>query len=545
MSTTVASRVSSRVSARRARAPRIRSLVPWLPAIAVGIVALGIDLHGLGDASLWTDEGFSFWQAYQPPSALWITFHSGEVDMVLYYSILSVWVHLTGAFGAYFSEFFLRLPAAFIGAVGAASVYVLARRFLGVLTALTATVVFILNDYQLSGAQETRTYTLQLLLLVVSWGCFWTLLMRDSRRRWWVVFVLANSLACYAHALSVLSIVTQGIAFGLLLVLPTAFRTRARELFRPMVVSFVVTIIAVSPIAIASRGNAQLGWLPVPVPRDVVHAYMTLAFNGSRAFVVFMAILALAVGAALIRRRMLASARTGVKGAASMPAMSEMLPGAADERFIVIGSLILWAVVPVVLAYVLSQTGPTHRYFSNYHLRMIIPPLAILLGVAVASIPWRAAGILTAVALMAIMIATVPQTYAQPHEDWRTGTQWLLRHYQPGDGMLCFAYTTATCDEPIFHYYIGYRGGPSAAALLSRSLPDANDSSALASYVAQHPRVFYVYGSPGDAATVANARATQSWLDAHYTLVAQYHGWITVRLYTTGSSASTSPGSGP
>lgn len=558
MVSTVAPQATSRVSSRRTLTlpPRLRFLGPWLAPMVVGIVALAIDLYHLGNASLWTDEGFSFWQAYQPPAAIWNTFHSGEVDMVLYYSILSVWVHVTGAFGAYFSEFFLRLPATFIGAVSAAGVYVLARRFLGQLTAITAAAVFILNDFQISGAQETRTYTLQLLLLVVSWGCFWTLIMRDSRRRWWVVLVLANVLLCYAHALSVLSIVTQGIAFGLLLVLPTAFRARARELFWPLVVSFVVTIIAVAPIAIASRGNADLGWLPVPAPRDVVHAYMTLAINGSRAVVVFVAVLALAVAAALIRRWTLVRARVraGTEGdtstatstatAASVPAIAETLPGAANERLVVIGSLILWAVVPVVLSYLLSLTGPTHRYFSDYHLRMIIPPLAILLGVVVASIPWRPAGVLAAVALIAIMIATVPptfDTYAWPQEDWRTGTQWLLHHDQPSDGMLCFAYKTATCDEPIFHYYIGYRGGPDAATMLSQSLPDATNPSAVAAYVAQHPRVFYVYGSPGDAATVANARATQAWLDAHYTLIGQYSGWITVRLYST----TTTPSSGP
>ncbi len=500
----------------------------WLQALGIGLLAFAFMLYHLGNASLWTDEAFSVNVARMSLAGVWQTFTGGEVNMVLYYALLHFWLGLVSALGLQQTEFLIRVPSAFFAALAAASVYLLAQRFLGLLAAIAATGVFLFNQQQLLAAQEARSYSMQVFLVVVMWGCFLTLLLRQSGRGWWAGYILSSVLASYAHAISALVLVTQAGIFALLLILPTPYRPRARELFRPMLVSFAVILALVLPLGLVSGGAAKVQWLSAPHPRDVVHAYMVLGPNSSKTFLAFVLVLAIAAGASFVALRGRDPAWFAFL--ARWRASASALLARVDERAVLLAALILWAVVPLILAYFISQIGPSYRYFSDAHLVMLVPALGLLLAFAATSIPWRPAAWGAGVAIVAIMALTLPQYFGLFREDWRTPVQWVQQRYQPNDGALCEVYAAETCNVPMFHYYP--TDDPAVSAMLAGA-PQNVDDAALAAYAAQHPHLFFIIGSPTNDAAATQQRAVESWLDAHYRLVTQYLGWIIVREYDT------------
>jgi mannosyltransferase len=63
----------------------------------------------------------------------------------------------------------------------------------------------LLNDLQLTYAQQTRAYSMQLLLLCIAWYALFAVITVEShQKRWWICYVGAMTLAVYAHLFSML-----------------------------------------------------------------------------------------------------------------------------------------------------------------------------------------------------------------------------------------------------------------------------------------------------------------------------------------------------
>src|SRR5438445_4169832 len=80
---------------------------PWrseLVAIVVLVcVAMALDLHALTAQSFWMDEGFSIFMAHTDARTFWGFIRGGEINMVLYYLLLRIWLHFS------MSELWIRL----------------------------------------------------------------------------------------------------------------------------------------------------------------------------------------------------------------------------------------------------------------------------------------------------------------------------------------------------------------------------------------------------------------------------------------------------
>ena len=66
-------------------------------------------------------------------------------------------------------EFAVRLPSALFASATAVVIYLLGRKYVSQLAGGLAAVLFLLNSYVLTIAQFTRSYSLQLLLVTLSW----------------------------------------------------------------------------------------------------------------------------------------------------------------------------------------------------------------------------------------------------------------------------------------------------------------------------------------------------------------------------------------
>jgi uncharacterized membrane protein len=467
--------------------------------------------------------------------------------MILYYLLLHAWLALGSALHIAATEAFIRLPSAVFAILASVVVYVLGERFFGRIAAIVAALVFTLNGWQLTYAQDARSYSLQLLLVSLTWlGMLAALRPARLDWRWWSVFVLSGALSVYTQAISGVALLALGMAFGLLMVAPTSWRVRARRAFPAIAAGFVVIGALIAPFVYASRHGPNMDWLPVPTLSNLVHHALTLGRKDIREVEIALAllvILALAVAALLtpraVRLREWLLRRDG--GA---------LEGGAIP---VVISLVCWLVIPVVAIYAVSL-GPA-RVFSGRYLVVVLPALSLLVGAGVARIPWRVPrlGLVAGGAL--VLLAMLPAYYAQAQvEDWRVPTRWVERNYQPGDGLVAYN-NVQGCELPM-EYYLwadgsGARFTPDSPGALqvnrntygnpAANFMDALDPAALATFASHHARIFFIEGRLVDNADVARVHVAQAWLDTHYHFEAQTSSAVvTIRLYDT--AAPSTPG---
>ncbi len=540
----------------------------WILCILVAAVALAFNLYRLGAPSIWFDEAFSVELARQPLPQLWHIIWGPEPNMELYYLFLHFWSGLTGFLGLYPTEFVVRFPSAIFAALSSVMVFLLGRRFLGLTAAIVGAGLYILNNLQLTYAQQTRAYSLQLLLICIAWyALFAVLSQQPHHKRWWACYIAATTLATYAHLFTLVILLAQLLAFAGLLILPGVWRATARKQLPAFIVSLLCTGLLSIPMLLVSLHGPKTGWLPIPHLRDIYNLFVIISANSQIYMLILFACCAFGLLMAVLARLPQATGATlaPLNTAVQLPGGSGETQGEAHPpgidsnpaptrtmlaRLEVAFALLCWVVVPVVFSYIVSH-GST-RLFSTRYLVTILPALFLLVGLGVASLRWRAAQVALTLALFAIAIYYVPAYYKGAQiEDWNTTVHWLQQRYQAGDGLVCYdSDVEQGCQVSVEYYLHAY---PSAAHFTGDSPgefswstfgpanPDSGpeaavDPAALATYASHHPHIFYITGRiPNDAAG-ARATAAQHWLDTHYRLLGRIvTRTVTISLYATAT----------
>jgi mannosyltransferase len=527
---------------------RLHHIVQRMPSrltlsIILFIVAMCFNLYRLGTPSIWFDEAFSVELARQPLPLLWHIIFGPEPNMELYYLFLHFWLNLTASLGFHATEFVVRFPSTVFAALSTVVVFLLGQRFIGTIAGFVGASLYLLNDLQLVYAQQTRAYSLQLLLICIAW---YALLSASNGKpqwgRWWVCYSVATTLAIYTHLFSVLILLAQICTIGLLFLLPGE-RHKITGQLRNFIGSLVFIGILSIPMALVSRHGSKTGWLPIPHLSDIYHLFLTISANSIIYLLLFVAFCALGlfmtimyalpIGRKYLTRYELVDEKHTLQG---------FLPVAL--------ALLCWLVVPIVASYVISYT-PT-RLFSSRYLVTIVPPLCLLVGLGVATLRWRTIQIGLTVILLLLAVRYVPLYYQNAQvEDWNSATHWVEQQYQTNDGLVCYdndvqqgcqisveyylqAYPTAahfTADSPGAFSWANF--GPVNPKVGSGT---AVDPTALAQYGAKHPRLFFIVGRVPDAASAAKVQLAKQWLDSHYHFVDQIvTRTVTVRLYDTNA----------
>jgi uncharacterized membrane protein len=512
-------------------------------SVVLFIMAMSFNLYRLGSPSIWFDEAFSVELARQPLPLLWHIIFGAEPNMELYYLFLHFWLSFTASLGLHATEFIVRFPSTIFAALSTVMVFLLGQRFIGTMAGFVAAGLYLLNDLQLVYAQQTRAYSLQLLLICVAWYALLAALTCTSHpRRWWACYITATTLAIYTHLFSVLILLSQLCALVLFL-FPPEERRRVTGQLRNLIGSLLIIGLLSIPMVWVSRHGSKTAWLSIPHLSDVYHLFLTISAN-SKIYLFLLAVLCI-VGIAMtvmyahpVGRKYL----TSYELVEDKSVLQGFLPVAL--------ALLCWLVVPIVISYVISQT-PT-RLFSSRYLVTIVPPLCLLVGLGVATLRWRAIQAGLTVILLLLALHYVPLYYQNAQvEDWSSATHWLQQRYQANDGLVCYdndveqgcqisveyylqAYPTAahfTADAPGTFSWANF--GPVNPQAGSGA---AVDPTVLAQYGAAHPRIFFIVGRLPDATAAAKAKIAQQWLDSHYRLVGQIvTRTVSVRLYDTKS----------
>lgn len=514
-------------------------------SIIIFVVALGLNLYRLGIPSLWFDEVLSVTRARQPLSVLLQIISNTQPNMALYYVILHYWLNFTAAFGLHPTEFVVRFPSAIFAALSSVMVFLLGRRFLSVPAGLVAAALYLLNDLQLVYAQQTRSYSLQLLFICISWYAIFAIVTTEShQRRWWACFTVVSALAIYTHLFSLFILFTQILALGVLLILPGPWRSKMRRQLPALIVSLAGVAVLTLPILIASRVGSKTGWLPVPNLKDIFGLFLTISDNSTIYLLLIALCVLLGISAVVLANmswgqrvldRLSVNASSGEK---CFKQFQGVLPVAL--------SLVLWVLVPVAASYIVSQKS-THLFSSRY-LVVIVPAFFLLVGLGITVVRWRLVQVILGLCLVLIGLHHVPFYYQHAQvEDWKTAALWLQQNFRAHDGLVCYD-NSQGCQVSITYYLTAYpddgdadfdNNSPGSFNWVDYDITNklgnftaAVDPKALGAYGAKHSRIFFAAGrtAPGDV----QAKAAQQWLDKHYTFIGQVvTQTVTIRLYAT------------
>jgi hypothetical protein len=488
-----------------------RSPAEWILPLLIAAGAVATVFHHL-NFSLWYDETFSYGLVRQPlPTFLGHYIWGSEANMVLYYAILRSWLWLTRLVGIDPVEVIVRFPSAVFAVASAIVVYFLGRRLVDPLAGFVAAGLLLANFLEVLLAQMARAYSLQVLLLALSWYALVALLETDTnRRRWWIAYTALGALAVYADLFSALVLVAQVVALVALGILPGPWQARVRASVKRLLVSYALMGLVLSPLLLdAVLHGGPNTWI-LPAHLVDIKTFFLFISGDNRIYE------RLLLGSAFLGGvlALLAAGRASVA-----PRLTRALPDALGSAV----ALGCWIVVPIALSFALTRPYLNLHLFFNRYLIVVVPPLCLLAGLGVAALRWRLAQLALAIALALAAWPQLPLYYRFAEvQDIRDPVRWVQQRYQPGDGLICDP--VVQCPIPVSYYLDAYPGPAhfDAGSPGRFSWPDTSwipvDRDRVLAYAAAHKRVFFIFGPLGNGeADAAEAKGLESALATRYT----------------------------
>ena len=377
------------------RSPNVRIAFIVLIAALLRVIFLGA-------RSFWSDEIVSVKLATDNWGGFWFWVSSREANMALYYLLLRGWVKVGD------SEAWVRLFSAVAGIVTIPLLYALTRRLCQERVAWITTLLAASSACLVEFSQEARSYSLVILLCVLSWYFFVRILQDESR---WPVFAhaLVSIAALYAHFFAALVILAQAVS--VLWLPPKSVR------WGRLVASWVTIAFGAAPISfyIFKRDVGQLYWVQSTTISEIYKLTIFFA-GGSKAVAAVLSVLSLAaIGAAIAANKEMVRSRNE-----------------ASWRFMV---GLLWGLLPVVITVLVSLIRPV---FVHRYLLVALPGYLILLALGLARLRRQAMLAVALTVFIGLSAVSIAQGYFRPVEDWRGAVDYVLSRTTPEDTVLVY-----------------------------------------------------------------------------------------------------------
>jgi mannosyltransferase len=405
----------------------------WPLLLVLVVAGAYLRFHMLGVRSLWGAECFSILVARQPWPRFLRTMWWGEGNMAFYYFLLRGWLRLGD------SEIWLQSLSAIFGVIAIPAVYALGNRFLSRRVGLVAAGLFAIHSFHIEHSEELRSYSLLVLLVILSTYALLAVLDSPHRKAPWLLYVLFSTLALYTQFFAIFVLFGEWLA----LIPRRIKRVGAVKLL------WGATAIGVlaGPIAAVMllRNQGQLDWIPRPSFAGVSEVFRSIIgaeYLGSQNLVASMLLSALYVV-------------TWIMG------IWELLRTRRNETEepmtrTTVALLAWWLVFPVAAMTGISFLKPI--LYPRYVL-MCVPAAVLLAGQGLITIERKVPrGRLVSSAALLIMIALAfagtrrfDMSLATSGYDWRGVTRHILTHAEPGDAVIFYI----SSGNWAFEYYIG------------------------------------------------------------------------------------------
>ncbi|MBV8137950.1 MAG: glycosyltransferase family 39 protein [Deltaproteobacteria bacterium] len=376
-------------------------------ALACIVVVAGfLDLHNLGSQPFWTDEVVTYDVATSHGLGF-VKLATRNASMAFYHLVLHGWVMLVPP-----TDFNIRLLATVFAVAAVVAVYVLARKLFGSAVGLAAAALLAVNPFFLNYAQEARSYTLTVFLVLLSWS-FFIESCRHPKLLNLAIYIAATTLAIYSHNLAMLILPAQFVAIFL-------FREEARLVRIRLAGALCIAFLLVSPLFLIAallyrRDNdwiaASIGPPGLNSLREVLGSFAAGTpaprIAGQLLELLFVA------GAFLYFQRFVTASRRGSKEFGSYA--------------LIVGAFAL----PIALLMGVSQLEPL---FIPRYVLICLPFLVVMVAVG-----WLLSGsrLVAAVGLMLLvgLSLRVDQSYyLNPYKpDWPEATKFIVDNARHGD----------------------------------------------------------------------------------------------------------------
>lgn len=456
------------------------SLAAW-PAL-VFVLALIPRLVNLGGRSFWLDEILTFNRASLAPSALALNSFQNH-HMPGFFLLLAPLTHMPHP------EYWLRLPSAIFGALSVALVFMIASRIAGRLSGVLAALFLCLSPAALGFAQEARSYTLVMtLILIALYGV--TRLAQDwqHERTGWGCYIVGTALALAVLGDSLPWFIAANLIFACLgAFVPQPKRFALQVLKADTLILLVTVPLYTIMLHFQTQGVAtSLEWIPGLSLSQVWYSFGSVYLMRVPDWVSFKLLVHHAVPGViwLIDLLMLLALVAAVWRLRRQPEMLIIL--GISFLFLPCLFLVISIVHPILL--------PRYLLWSA-------APLAVLVGVGMETLlkhlPLAHHKLfnirkLAAVAVLVLLVLNVVPYYRDELKpDWNAAAQRLAEDVKPGD-MVLFSDTGAV---PILKFYLSDAQNTS---VLSSPYSSVNDAVRA---LKNGKRVWVVYGHAGQNTT--------------------------------------------
>ena len=419
----------------------------WWPRWGLfAVVLLGalLRLYKLNDASLWYDEGATFYVANflaAPPFRLLDVNWSVEPPLlpVLTWIWFGAIKYITGVEqGTALSDFLVRLLPWTFSVACLPMTYLVSKEITKrPEVGLIATFLVAISPFQIYYAQELRPYASHVLLALCALWCMLRALERNQLI-YWLGLTVFLSVSMYNHVFSVWVVVAFNVAYVLTL------RTHWRKLPRWTLSQLGVLALSYPAIrqGLAINDFTQritAGWYPPLTYATGFHTFKSFFAGYSPCAPAYYALFVVAgllviLGCCHLRK---------------------------DTKSLFI--LLSISLVPMIANLIIWQS----REFSHYEFRLFIfsaVAIAILVATALASIPsrWGQVGLLGAISLLTMpCLSDLFAHRLHPSENHRIGVRYrvdnrsaaqhIKAHWAPGDVVAHFCQVTLMSSK---HYYL-------------------------------------------------------------------------------------------
>ena len=482
-----------------------------LALLGIVLVGLFLRLYQLGTQSIWFDEAVSVWESQMSLPKIIETIASFENSPPLYFVLLHYWMMVFGT-----SESAVRLLSALFGVLAIPMIYVVGRQLFNKEVGLVGALILALSSFNIWYSQETRMYSLMVLLALLSMYFFLCFLQRGTLALS-AGYVLSTMLLLYTHYYGVFVVIAQNIYIVTLLVLSKQRTYKLRHwiglqaivlaLFAPWMM-----VVLSSPSAVRLQ---MIAWIAQPTAADLISTF--ISYSGMATFISYPGVAALVAdsGTALLSAAVLSALFLGlsvfslfayqkVRGAMDRKAPLKSLESYSWEVRIQdltpVYFLAVWLLAINLIPFVISLVS-TPIYYVRYTIAASVA-LYLLVGKGITNINYKPTKLAVIGVVAALSVASLPSYYFGVTRDQaREATSLIDANAKSGDVILIYP----DFENLTFNYYnnrtdvavkqIAYGNG-------SVNNPEAT-TEALQSDVNGHDRVWF-YDATGIGTPIEN-----------------------------------------
>ncbi len=389
--------------------------------VIIIILSSLLRIYDLGDESLWSDEGISVDISKGTISD--VIDRSNNDPKPLYYLILHFWMKLFGN-----SEFSVRFPSVIFGILSIYVIYKLGEFIFDTKIGLLSSIILSISLYHIRYSQEARSYSLLVLLVLLSNYYFVKFLENKDERKYITGderkhitgYVLSSIAMIYTHFFGLFYIVFQNIYY-------LAFQRKDIKswmIIQGIILSFFMLwlpfLLKKIDISIETRMVAH--HLPIPTLNSV---YSTLKIFTGDEQILYLFIIVIIVGL------LISTIKYNKKDI---------------EKYIF---MMLWIFLPIIISIIISYT--IGSIYANRYFIASFPPLILLFSKGIFNI--RKIPIILPIILIVIVLqVSILGGYYNDiqKEQWRDTANYIKNNKDTNDMILLYpGFTKITFD----YYY--------------------------------------------------------------------------------------------